>query len=218
MISCSLCWMVGVVDWEIHAMRERYEKKQKNTVCQEKHVSHGKSTCSLEVILSELYAFNSLWSYGLIMFIELYISPNCLLCLLREVVVYTTDDAWVEGKRSWKKHGLAFCLLFWPCFELFIVFWCTWIVETLLTAFSKDGVLLVLNTLFNICWFVCVCLLFKSVCDFECGHHWQNERKIPKKEGKHMGNPKNEKTSKKTRKNPKLSSRPWKNVKPFRRQ
>lgn len=91
------------------------------------------------------------------MFIELYISSNCLLCLLREVVVYTTDDAWVEGKRSWKKHGLAFCLLLWPCFELFILFWCTWIVQTLLTAFSKDVVLLVLNTLFNICWFVCVC-------------------------------------------------------------
>ena len=66
MISCSLCWMVGVVDWEIHAMRERYGKK--DTVCQEQHVSHVKFTCSLEVILSEIYAFNSLWSHGLIIY------------------------------------------------------------------------------------------------------------------------------------------------------
>lgn len=96
------------------------------------------------------------------MFIELY-SPNCLLCLLREVVVYTTDDAWVEGKRSWKKHGLAFCLLFWPCFELFILFWCTWIAETLLTAFSKDVVLLVwtLCSIFvDLFVFVCCSNLF----------------------------------------------------------
>ena len=63
---------------------------------------------------------------------------------------------WRLGRREEilkKTRRTAFCLLFCSLFVLSVPgLW-----KTLLTAFSKDVVLWVLNTLLTICWFVCVC-------------------------------------------------------------
>ena len=66
----------GMINWMWGSWIERFmqweKDTEKNTVCQEKKCKSCKFTCSLEAILSELYVFNSLWSYGLI--------PNHLIC------------------------------------------------------------------------------------------------------------------------------------------
>ncbi len=76
---------------------------------------------------------------------------------------------WREEMLTWTKTRLGVLLVV----LLLILFWCTLIAETLLRAFNNDVMLLVLNTVLFISWCVCVCLLVKSVCDYECGHHWE---------------------------------------------